>query len=371
MKKYRVTYFVYGLFNGGVESFLYNYLSNMNLENFEITIITQSKSEESCKNKFERIGATIYEVPTKKNILKYFKMVRKILKERKCNIVHSNMGFSNFFPSLIAKICNINIRISHSHIYKTNKLNIKEKILKVLNLKFSNYYFACGEKAGEYLYGKNKDFKVIYNSIDTEKYKFSVETREKMKKLLFLEEKNVYGNVGRFDTQKNQIFLLEIFRDILLRDSRAHLLIIGGEGDKEDIIIEKIRKLNIQNSVTLLKNRKDVNDLYQAMDIFLLPSLYEGFPVVAIETQTNGLYTIMSDTITKEAKISDKGKYVSLQDKEEWVNEALKYVEKSKNLEKRQQEFENISSTLFNIKNSAAKLEEIYKELYEERKKDE
>lgn len=371
MKKYRIAYFVYGLFNGGVESFLYNYLSNMNLEEFEITIITQSKSEQSCKEKFEKLGAKVYEVPTKRKVFKYFKAVSKILKNRKCNIIHSNMGFSNFFPNLIAKVCGVDIRISHSHIYRNNRLNCKEKILRFLNLKFSNYYFACGEKAGEYLYGKNKEFEVIYNSIDIEKYKFSIKKRNEMKKAFSLEEKNVYGNVGRFDFQKNQVFLLEIFNGILLHDKNAHLLIIGGEGDREKIIEEKIRELNISNNVTILKNRKDVNDLYQVMDVFLLPSLYEGFPVVAIETQTNGLYTIMSDTVTKEAKISNKGMYISLANKEEWINEALKYIEKSKDLKKRQDDFDKIKNSIFNIKNSAIKLEKIYKKIYEERIKDE
>ena len=322
MKK-NICYFVNSLVNGGVEAVLLNYLSRMDLTDTNIIFITTFPNNEKCCEKFKNLGAKIYEAPSKRKIISYFAYVRKILKKEKINIIHTHLGLNNFLPSFIGFISRIPVRISHSHVYKKGRKSFSEKLRSWLNNTFSNYYMACGQKAGEYMYGKNKKFYILKNAIDIEKYLYNDKIRNEKRKELKLANKNVYLNIGRFAAQKNQLFLLDIFNEIIKDDKNAHLLMVGGDGELYDEIIKKIDKYKLDKSITILKNRNDVNEIYQAADVFLLPSLLEGFPLVALEAQTSALPMILSSEITKEAKINDNVYFLPIDNAKTWADQSL------------------------------------------------
>ena len=155
-------------------------------------------------------------------------------------------------------------------------------------------------------------------------FKINIKKRNEIRQKLNIESKIVISNVGRFTTQKNHTFLIDIFNEIYKKNNNAVLMLIGN-GEKEDEIKKKVEKLGIQNSVLFMGHRDDVNELMQAMDVFVMPSIYEGLPVVGIEAQAAGLPCFMSkDVITDEVKIAENVKFISLDDNaEKWADEIL------------------------------------------------
>jgi len=356
MREKNICYFVNCLVNGGIEAVLYNYLSRTNLENYKIIFITTGDSNNQCIEKFEKLGARVYRIPNRKRIFKHIKCMANIIKKEKINIIHSHLGFHSFLPSLVGLICGVKIRISHSHVFKSEKKSVKENFETFFNKIFSNFYMACGLKAGEYVFGKSKKVLILKNSIDTSNYIFDEKIRNKKRKELKLNDKHIYANVGRFAKQKNQLFLIDVFYDISLNDSNSHLLIVGGDGNQYDLVVDKINKLNLQNKVTLLKNRTDVNELYQAMDILLLPSFDEGFPLVALEAETSNLPIIFSDKITREVEINDNVYFLPIDDYKKWsVKSVLVVNENSRSKVKN-----NMIESGFNLNNSYKDLDNYY-----------
>ena len=191
-KKIRIIHFIYGLTNGGVESVLLNYFSQINLNDYSLAVVVQAKPEVNCAAKFEKLGFKIYNVGSKKHLIKYVKNVVNVIKTEKPNIVHSHMNYYSFFPLLIAKIMKVPHRISHSHV-ASKCLNFVQVILKYLNRLVATEYMACGTDAAKSLFGiKNYDKNKIYilnNAIDYDKYKFNLKARNKMR-----EEFNIQNN---------------------------------------------------------------------------------------------------------------------------------------------------------------------------------
>ena len=225
-------------------------------------------------------------------------------------------------------------------------------------MRYATDYFACSEVAGRYLFG-NKAFdqgevKIIHNAIDVEKFKFDKVARKKLRKEFgIMDSTIVIGHVGRFVQTKNHTFLVDVFKKYHERNPDSKLLLIG-IGPLENQIKDKIRKLDLVESVIFLGQRDDINKLYSVMDIFCLPSLYEGLPVVGVESQATGLPIIFSNGVSHEAIISKNAKIVPNQ-------ETGAYIEKMDEItqENKQRALASINENM-SIKNEAPKLEAIY-----------
>lgn len=279
---------------GGVEAVVMNYYKNMNRNNIQFDFICDEDSSCIPYKEIEQLGGKVILVPPYQKLFRYNKELKKILKEGNYRIIHSHINTLSLFPLRIAKKVKIPIRIAHSH-STTNKKEFKKNMLKQVLRPFSkiyaNRYFACSEYAGRWLFG-DKEFEkgnitVINNAINLEKFKYNEEVRKKKKEELQIEDNTlVIGHIGRFVEQKNHRFLIDIFNEIHKKNINS-VLLLAGQGPLLDEIKEKVKKLNLANSVKFLGQRKDVSELYQAMDIFVLPSLYEGLPVVGVEAQAN------------------------------------------------------------------------------------
>ena len=170
---------------------------------------------------------------------------------------------------------------------------------------------------------------IINNAIDIEKFIFNQNIREKIRKQLNVEDKFVIGHIGRFSYQKNHEFLVDMFKNISNENSEAVLLLIG-EGNLKEKIVQKVKENNLEEKVIFLGTVKNINEIMQAMDVFVLPSYYEGLPVVGIEAQASGIDCFFSDTITTELKINDNVKFLNINNTKEWCENIMKIAHRNK-----------------------------------------
>ncbi len=367
-RKIKIVHFLYNMSNGGVETVLLNYFSNINLENITLYAIIQDQPDLNCVNKFKKLNFEIIQLKNKKNHpILYTIEVLKILNKIKPDIVHSHMNLSNFFPLLLAKCSHIKVRISHSHSYKSSK-TLLVCFLSFLNKIIATQYMACGKDAaiyqfGKKLYNKNNIY-ILSNAINVEQYEFNSNIRKSIRDEFNLSEYIVIGHIGRFTEQKNHIFLLKTFKNILQFNKKFKLLLIG-TGPLKSEIIKYVYENKINDNVIFLECRDDIPKLLMAMDLFFLPSLYEGLPLVAIEAQASNLFCVFSDKITRECQILPKTKFVTIDnDTLPWEKVALNF-----NIDSDSKRNENIKKIFeksgFDIESEAARLEQYYFKILE------
>lgn len=355
-KPIRIAHIIDVMDSGGIESVVMNYYRNIDRTKFQFDFITSSVSTLPQRKEIEKLGGKIYLIPRFTSLFSYNKELKKIFKENKYSIVHCHMGALSLFPLSVAKKCGIKTRICHAHSTSNKKewkRNLIKNILKVFVKLYPTNYFACGEYAGRWLYG-NKTFDkslvhIIPNAIDCQLFKYNDKTRTDIRKELNISDKFVIGHIGRFVSQKNHSFLIDIFNEVSKTKKNAILLLIG-EGPLEPLIKEKVEELNLEDKVLFLGVRKDCYKLYQAMDVFVLPSLYEGLPVVGVEAQCAGLPCIFSATTTKEILVTKNTCLMQL-DKAAWCNKILQ-LKKIKDRE--------VENYPFDIKVAAKQLTEKY-----------
>lgn len=304
MNKMKICYILNDLTNGGAEAVVYNYVTHMNLYIYNICIITYAVSDLKCKQKFQDLGIKIYEVsPKRKKFFLSCIQIVRILKEENFDIVHAHMTEWNCIPLSLALFCRVKIRISHSHMAKSEQ-SFGQKLIfiffKLLGKIVATDYFACGELAGENLFGKrNKRVVIIYNAIECERFRPNFEIRNTVRNELQIGSSFCIGNIARFVPQKNHMFILEVFSELIKIKEDSKLLLIGC-GPMKQVIEQRIIATGLKNKVIILDTTNEIEKFYQAMDAYILPSLYEGLPVTCIEAQAASIDTIISDYITKE-----------------------------------------------------------------------
>ena len=268
---------------GGVESVVMNYYKNIDRNRIQFHFLCDEDSTDIPYEEIEKLGGKVIVIPPYQKLFKYQKELYRIFKENNYKIIHSHINALSVFPLRIAKKAGVPIRIAHSH-STSNKKEWKKNILKMILRPFSklyaNNYFACTEYAGKWLFGKKvverKELNVINNAIDLKKFEFNENTREDLRKELGIKEDTlIIGHVGRFMKQKNHEFLIDVFEKAIKQDDNIYLILVG-QGPLEDKIKEMAKEKGIEYKILFLGQRNDVNKLYQAMDIFVLPSLYEG-----------------------------------------------------------------------------------------------
>lgn len=345
---------------GGVETYCMNYFRNF--DNNVVCYDFINMYEKICfEDEIRRLAGKIYDVTNvKKNPFKYYFEICNVIKNGNYNTVHINMlSVANILPILAAKRCGVKNIIVHSHNTNTPK-GLVRKFLDKLNKKFvkkhSTHFFACSNMAGKWMFGEKVDFKVIRNAVDLKKFEYNEKIRKIYREKLGINDELLIGHVGRFSEQKNHEFLIDIYNDFCKYSVKSKLLLIG-EGDLKEDIITKIKKYNIEDNVIVLEPVSNVYEYMQAMDIFILPSLFEGLPVVAVEAQATGLKVVAADTITKELPIDELSEYIGLENIEQWC-EVLKNCEYG-----RKSTYEKMTESGYNICEEAIKLQEFYLEI--------
>lgn len=359
MNKIKICHVVSGLVGGGVEEMLYNYCSNIDMSKFDMHILYQHSASEKNYEQFKKLNFTLKEIPYKvKHPIKNFTSTYKYLKENKFDIVHCHMTLMNFIPLICAKALKIKVRICHSHNYDARKKNFIVKfgewVLKKICISCSTDLFACGEKAGEYLYGKKK-YIIMRNAIDLEKYSFDKTKREEVRRRLNINDNViVFGNIGRLTEQKNQKFLLEILNK--LKNENKYKLVIIGDGKLKNELYRQSIEYGVHNDIIFTGIISNVQDYYSSFDVFLLPSLWEGLPVTSIEAQANGLKCLFSNNLDNSLIIDSKKTKILKLDVEDWLDE----IKRTKANYQRKINFKKFNEKGYNIKLEAKKIEEFY-----------
>lgn len=339
------------------------------------------RDEEVGTNTFEEeileMGGHIHRLPPMTQQKKFKKELDRFFREvSDYQIVHSHVNAYSYWILESAKKYGVPVRIAHAHTSNDSILrNLFRRELKITEVlkdilqsqlkkrisKVATNKFACGIKAGEWMYGKSADFEVINNAIDVSKFKFDETASRGLKEELGISEKFVVGHVGNFRYEKNHMYLLEIFREFLRLKPDSVLLLAGG-GDLKDQIEVKATKLGIDNHLIFLGVRSDIHHVLQSFDLFLFPSVKEGLPVTLIEAQAAGLLCFVSDVVTQEIQITDLVHFVSLKSSAmKWASkmyEALPYV--------RSDRTEEVVERGYDIISNARTLQEFYEKSFEE-----
>lgn len=349
---------------GGVESVVMNYYRYMDRNKIQFDFICDDDSTNIPYEEIEKLGGKVILIPPYQKVFKYHNELKRVLKEGHYKIVHSHINTLSVFSLFAAKCAGVPVRIAHSHSTtnkKEKKKNLLKQVLRPFSKLFATDYMCCSELAGRWLFGdKEYDKGNVYllnNAIDLEKFKYNKDIRKKMRKSLNIsDDMLVIGHVGRFVEQKNHRFLIDIFNEIYKQNNNS-LLLLAGQGPLIDEIKNKVKSFKLEKNVKFLGQRNDIDMLYQAFDVFLLPSLYEGLPVVGVEAQATGLLCELSNEMTKETKVLGTTRFMPLDDTaEKWANKILDDVKKYKRVDT----YKEMTTKNFNIKTETKKLEKYY-----------
>ena len=364
----RVAHIIGKWLGGGVEAVVMNYYRHIDRKKIQFDFLCDEDSTNIPYEEIEQLGGRVILIPPYQKVFKYQKELIRIFKENNYKIVHSHINTLSVFPLRAAKKAGVKVRIAHSH-STTNKKEWKKNLLKQVLRPFSKVYatdyMCCSELAGRWLFGdKAYDSKKVYllnNAIDLDKFKYNESLRKKKRKELGISDDTlVIGHIGRFIAQKNHTFLIDIFNEVHKQKENS-ILLLAGQGPLMEEIKNKVKELKLNDSVRFLGQRNDVNELYQAFDVFCLPSLYEGLPVVGVEAQASGLLCILSNAMTKETKVLNITKFISLNNTpKDWADSILDDVKRYKRIDTSKE----MTSKSFNIKEEAKKLEKYYLNLY-------
>ncbi|APM41312.1 hypothetical protein BS101_16930 [Clostridium kluyveri] len=321
---------------GGIETFIMNVYRNIDRSKVQFDFLMHTKRECAYNSEIFKLGGRIYYVPPRnQGILKNRKELNEFFeKHSEYKIVHQHVSSLSYItPLKIAKKYNIPIRIIHSHNTKQGG-NFLHKYIHYWNRLFIKYYatnyFACSDLAAKWLYGRKQynlgNFTTINNGIEVEKFTYNNNIRDKVRAELGVSNKIVIGNIGRFSYQKNHEFLIDIFNNIYQKSDNFTLLLVG-DGELRSHIQNKVKDLKLQDNVIFTGIRSDIPYILQAMDIFVMPSHYEGLPVTLVEAQAAGLPCVVSSNITRQIKITSDIIYINLSDSVEyWSKCVMKLV---------------------------------------------
>lgn len=324
--------------SGGKKNLVMEYYRHIDRNKIQFDFICDEDSNSIPTEEIQSLGGKVYVIPPYQNVFANIKAIKKICKENKYKIVHAYNGTMNIFGLYAAWCRGVPIRINESisMAHSSDKKTILKNILKPFSKCFSTHYMANGNACGKWQFGKLYDqgkvaiFKTVIN---VDENKFDLELRDKCRRELNINDHIVIGHIGRLTTQKNTLFVIDIFNEISKLKDKAKLLIVG-DGELRGDMLSKIKEYGIEDKVLYLGRREDIKQFYNAMDCFLLPSLYEGLPVVGIEAECHGLPIFFSTEIPEESSpCNDLGVFVGLdRSASEWAQIVVQKIKKVKRI---------------------------------------
>lgn len=357
--------------NGGQESFLMNMYRNMDRTKVQLDFLTPF----TCDNpdlmaEIQSMGGKVftYDHPFGENNNAVFKeSVQDFLANHPYPIVHFHSGstYALMEGAKLAAEAKVPVRVVHSHCGGFK--NLKYHVIKTLSipwlLKYPTDYLACSDLAAEWKFPKSviqdHRYTVIPNAVDTDRFRLNPDLRKKTRELLEIPENTpVLGHVGRFSLQKNHAFLIDIFAAVHRKNPEA-ILLLAGAGELEPEIRDKVKTLSLEDAVKFLGLRKDIPALMNAMDVFVLPSFFEGLPVVGVEAQATGLPVITSTAVARELPLKDLAQYIPLESSPDtWADAILHTADESR--VHRRNTTQEIAEAGYEIKAAARAFEQFY-----------
>ena len=364
----RVLHSVSNMARAGIETFLMNYYREMDRERIQFDFLANKPEPGDYDEEIRSMGGRVFISPgfNPLHFQTYKRYIADLLRDNSdIKIIHSHNGALGYYSLKSAKDAGLRIRIMHAHstrIPPDYKYPLK-LVCKQLLPNVATDYWGCGKDAGIFYFGEkrwNSSGFIVHNAIDLPKFQFQSEVRKRIRKFNNLEDFFLIGHVGRFSIAKNHSRLLDIFTAVAKAAPEARLALIG-IGELMQDAREKVQMLGIQDKVLFLGQMANVNEWYQALDCFVMPSRFEGLPVVGIEAQAAGLPCFFSDRVPDEVLLLPDACRVSLQTSdEEWARKilAVKHMNSI-----REQGAEIVRQAGYDIHAEGKKLQEIYLEM--------
>ncbi len=355
---------------GGVTGMMINIQKNLNRDLINFDYLTIHNRKEPCEDQVIELGSRKL-VASSDHVPRIFRRIfrineiRRVCKENNVKILHYNadspLDLTNIIAAKLGGVKHITIH-SHNASYSKNSgklTRLASDMMRPFLSLFCDNYWGCSDLAARFVFPnsviKKGSYAVLPNGIELDKYDFNIVVRDKIRKELGIEDKFVVGHAGRFSPQKNHSYLLEIFKKVYDKDKTATLLLFG-VGELTGAMKEKASMLGISDAVIFYGASDKMHEMFQAMDVFVMPSLHEGLPVTGVEAQASGLPCVFADTITKEVDITNNSKFLSLNDSaEEWANAVL-----SLKNSQRISGVEALRAANYDIKKTAETVEEYY-----------
>lgn len=314
---------------GGAETMIMNVYREIDKSKIQFDFVVAGDEIGYYENEATTLGAHIHHITKRsESVYKHLKELCAVVKKGQYKIAHfhTQNAFLSSIEIMAAKLAGVKCIVVHSHNttdWRTGMtLKLHSVFRPVLNF-MSDVRLACGEDAGVWLYGSEKGFRVVPLPVSCDKYRYSEEKYALLREKYGVTNRKVYSHTGRFSDQKNHEFLIDVFSEIVKRDSSS-ILFLMGDGELRTPIEEKVEQLGITGNVVFCGNVNDVNDKLLMSDAFLLPSKFEGFPTVVLEAQAAGLPCYISDTITEKIAVTELVKQISLQmNAEQWSQQII------------------------------------------------
>lgn len=367
----RILHSVSNMDRAGIETMLMNYYRHIDRSRVQFDFLCNKSKPGAYDEEILAMGGRIYRTPGLNpiNFLKYLKYMKELFgNHREYKIIHVHNGALGVYALYSAKRNNVPLRIFHAHGARiTFDLKWPLKMFcKLRLLNNCNHNWSCGVEAAKCYFGdkivESSNYLLVRNAIEIERFLYSETIRSEMRRKHKLEDKIVIGHVGRFMTQKNHTFLIDLFKEIHIKEPLAVLVFLG-DGELQNEIEKKVDKAGLKNYVYFMGNVKNVNEWYQAFDAFVLPSIWEGLPVVGVEAQAASLPCFFSTNITKEISITNNSSFISLKEPiAVWVKQILSKVESNIRCDVTKQ----IASAGYDIRLESKKLQDKYENFVRE-----
>ncbi len=353
---------------GGISTYMMNFYRCFDKDKIHIDFLTQGSGENMYVGEIEANGGNVYQIPSKStNLIKNAILLYKIIKDGNYDIVHAHADAGNGFILYIAKKAGIRIRISHSH---STNFYTKSKIKRLFNNiqkmgieKNATHFWGCSKEACKWLYPNNENYSVINNAIDLSKFQFKNIIRSYIRRELNIPEDCIsLCQIGHLNYIKNQEYSIRIIETIVMNyPERKVKLFLVGDGEDKEKLIHVIDNSIAKKNVIMLGIREDVFNILQGMDALLMPSLFEGFPVTAVESQASGLFSLLSENITSEVCFDNQMiKFLPIEEKnlKDWAEACLHIPSLN-----REQAINVVANAGFDIRTEALALQNRYIEL--------
>lgn len=346
MRKILVGFIINGR-SGGLDKYLLNFLESVRGEEQKIDLMT-NEIDQQLEQQLSEMGVGLFAIPTLRHPVAQYHRVCELICQGGYDTVYLNISTAiDCIAALAAKHCKVEKRVIHSHACGNDcesrlKRFVYDSLHKVCRLflhRLGTEFYGASRNAGIWMFPEkvvdSGAFHVLVSAVDKDKYKFDRAVREEVRAELGLKDRFVIGHIGNFCYVKNYGFLLDVFENVKNREPNACLLLVG-DGERYERVKLDVEARKLSSCVKFLGWRKDTERLVQGMDVFLLPSLFEGLSIVSLEAQCAKLACVMSDTVPEETHITDACKYISLKKSAgEWADMVLQY----KNIERESVKF--------------------------------
>lgn len=340
MKKYRVLHIMNGADRGGIQSVILNYYKYIDRAQFQFDFVIPQGKPRVIVPDFEELGSVFYELPPKgSHPISYVKELRQLIRKNRYDVVHVHQHSSCYFPLFVALFCGVRCRVAQCHSYMVGEsflTKIKRYIGIVLNDLSSNLRFACTEEAASHLFGKGLrhvfPVTILPNGVVPENFPFSIQVRTAARNELNINSETlVFGIVGRMTPEKNHRYLIDVLAEVLKIRKNVMLLFVG-DGPLRNELMEYAMKKGVADNTIFAGKRPDLVNMLCAMDVFTLPSIYEGSPVSAVEAAANGLPVVLSSSITKGLSFISNVAYLDIDQRHcsQWARTIIDFSTKGR-----------------------------------------